>query len=327
MVKSPIRWAGGKYRLRKKIIDMLPTQDSYSCYVEVFGGAGWILFGKDPSPVEIYNDIDGELVNFFKVLKSNPNALVKKIIEFPYVSREMYNSLLADISIKRGKVDRAFRFYYLLMAGWGGEWENPRFQTSIKDFGKGNRLFGALRNIRQKIYPASERLSSVIIEKLDWRDCIKRYDNLGTVMFIDPPYPGNTVNYLYNMLNIEEHQELANILKNVKCKWLLTCYNKPEIQKLYDGFNIYPVKFASGMDGSNGRKNDEIIVTNYEIAKKASPKNSWKDREAQTLLKEINAEINSQVVQDLIDLRKSGYIQDVPSFVTEAVKNALKKIK
>ncbi len=66
-VRSPIKWAGGKSRVRDTIIAMLPKHD---CYVEVFGGAGWVLFGKEPSRVEVFNDIDGDIVNFFEVVKN-----------------------------------------------------------------------------------------------------------------------------------------------------------------------------------------------------------------------------------------------------------------
>jgi DNA adenine methylase len=74
MLNAPICWMGGKHRLRKEIIKRLPQ---HTCYVEVFGGAGWVLFGKDPSPVEVYNDIDGELVNFFRVVKTCHRAFIQ----------------------------------------------------------------------------------------------------------------------------------------------------------------------------------------------------------------------------------------------------------
>lgn len=264
-LKSPIRWVGGKYRLRKKITNMLPDQDSYTCYVEVFGGAGWVLFEKEPSPVEIFNDIDNELINFFIVLKDRRSELIHKIQEFPIVSRSFFDQLNRQDPIALNNIDRAYRFYYLLMAGWGGEWENPRFQTSIADFGKGNRMFGALRNLRSRLTQASERISEVIIENLDWRECIERYDDNRTVMFLDPPYPGNSCNYFHNMLNAEEHRDLANRLFKANCHWILTSYDRDDIRSLYSDYNISPVSFASGMDGENGRKNNEIIITNYEI--------------------------------------------------------------
>jgi hypothetical protein len=150
------------------------------------------------------------------------------------------------------------------MASWGGEFDKPRFQTSIIDRGKGNRLFGALKTLRQRLYPVHERLSEVIIENLDWRKCIDRYDDPRTVMYLDPPYPQNNCNYSFNMISFAEHQELVDRLLRINSKWILTSYDKIKIRKLFSQFHIFPIKFSSGMDGKNGRRNQEIIVTNYD---------------------------------------------------------------
>src|SRR5690606_21344167 len=119
-------------------------------------------------------------------------------------------------------IERAHRFFYLIMAGWGGEFDYPRFQTSISDGGHGNRLIGALKYLRSRIEPVHARLRTVIIENMDWEECINRYDSVKTVMYVDPPYPGNGVNYKHNMRSWEDHQRLAERLERAKCKWLLS---------------------------------------------------------------------------------------------------------
>jgi DNA adenine methylase len=81
MVRSPIKWVGGKSKLRKQIIEYLPPQGMYTCYVEVFGGAGWVLFGKEPSPVEVLNDIDEELIHFYRILRNRTDDLVNQLLE------------------------------------------------------------------------------------------------------------------------------------------------------------------------------------------------------------------------------------------------------
>src|SRR5438552_4674528 len=79
MLNSPFKWVGGKSRLRKAIIDLLPP---HTCYVEPFAGAAWVLFGKPPSDVEVLNDIDQELVNFFRVVKYRyEHALLAKRLD------------------------------------------------------------------------------------------------------------------------------------------------------------------------------------------------------------------------------------------------------
>jgi DNA adenine methylase len=119
--------------------------------------------------------LDGELVNFFQVVKSQPKALIKSF-EWELVSRSRFNKLVkADIT-KMNALQRAHRFYYIVMASWGGEFGNPRFQTSIMDKGHGNRLVSGIKYVEERIMPVYHRLQNVIIEKMDWRDCITRYD-------------------------------------------------------------------------------------------------------------------------------------------------------
>jgi DNA adenine methylase len=264
MVSSPIKWAGGKSRLRKKIIPLIPA---HTCYVEPFGGGAWVLLGKKPSMVEVYNDIDGELVNFFRIVKQNPQGLIDAF-EWEIVSREQFDTL-ADADLRAmTDIERAHRLFYILMAGWGGELNYPRLQTSIKDGGHGNRLIGALKTLEKRIRPVHERLRTVIVENLDWSALIDRYDSATTVFYIDPPYPGNGVNYKHNLRNWEDHQRLAERLSRTEGKWIISSYDKPEVRELYGAHHhIIPVESSSGMataDGGEGRvANKEILVCNF----------------------------------------------------------------
>ena len=263
MLNSPFKWVGGKSRLRKPIIDLLPE---HTCYVEPFAGAAWVLFGKPPSEVEILNDLDQELVTFFRVVKGKPEELIASF-EWELVSRAEFERLANLDSSQLTDVQRAHRFYYLIMAGWGGELNYPRFQTSITDGGHGNRLIGALKTLRERLQPIHERLRTVIIENLDWRNCIDRYDRPGTVMYIDPPYPGNGCNYAHNMRDWDQHQELADRLKATECKWILSSYDIPGIRKMFSEYYIISVQSASGMrvkkNDTSRVLNKEVLITNY----------------------------------------------------------------
>lgn len=264
MLNSPFKWVGGKSRLRKPIIDLLPE---HTCYVEPFAGAAWVLFGKPPSQVEILNDIDQELITFFQVVKSNPEKLINSF-DLELVSRAEFERL-ADLNPNElSDIERAHRFYYLIMAGWGGELNYPRFATSITDGGHGNRLIGALKNLRERITPIYERLRTVIIENLDWRECIERYDRANVVMYIDPPYPENGCNYAHNMRSWGEHYDLAERLKKTKCKWILSSYDIPQIHDLFNGFYMVSVRSTSGMrikkDDHSRVLNREVLIANYK---------------------------------------------------------------
>jgi len=265
MINSPFKWVGGKSRLRKQIIELIPP---HTCYVELFSGAAWVLFGKQPSDVEVLNDIDGELMNFFRVVKYKPEEFIQSF-DLELVSREEFRRLANLEPQTLSDIERAHRFYYVIMASWGGELKYPRFQTSISDGGHGNRLIGALKRLRERIEPVHKRLSTVIIENLDWETCLARYDREKTVMYIDPPYPMNKVNYFHNMQSWEDHQRLAQRLRDSRCKWILSSYDTPEIRSLYNAkkFYILPVQAFSGMEKKkNGGKrvlNREVLITNF----------------------------------------------------------------
>ena len=268
MLNSPFKWVGGKSRIRKAIIPMLPP---HTCYVEPFAGAAWVLFGKPPSDVEVLNDIDQELINFFRVVREQPQDLIDSF-EWELVSRSEFERLASLDASELSEVQRAHRFYYLIMAGWGGEARYPRFQTSVSDGGHGNRLVGALKTLERRLLPIHQRLRTVIIEGLDWHECIERYDRPSTLMYIDPPYPGNGANYKHNMRSEGAHRELADRLQFARCQWVLSSYDIPEVYQMFGEYIITPVMSSSGMktgvdEERTGRKrtlNREVLITNFQ---------------------------------------------------------------
>ncbi|MTI71393.1 MAG: DNA adenine methylase [Firmicutes bacterium] len=110
MLKSPLSWMGGKYRLRKRIIGLIPE---HKCFTEVFGGAAWTLFGKEKSKVEVYNDINKDLVNFFRVLKYHPEEF-KEWISKDIVSREIFKEYKQVPGEYLTDIQRAVRFFYII---------------------------------------------------------------------------------------------------------------------------------------------------------------------------------------------------------------------
>lgn len=264
-INSPFKWVGGKSRLRKHIIPLIPA---HTCYVELFSGAAWVLFGKPPSDVEVLNDIDQDLITFFRVVKEKPGELISSF-EWDLVSRAEFNRLAGLPSDQLTDVQRAHRFYYLIMAGWGGELNYPRFQTSVKDGGHGNRLFGALAHLKQRIEPVYERLQTVIIENLDWRECFKRYDSPTTFFYVDPPYPQNGANYANNMRSWEDHNHLSRNLSKAQGKWILSSYNNADVRGLYEDYSILPIQSYSGMkvkkNGTERKVNSEVLIANFDI--------------------------------------------------------------
>lgn len=267
-VNSPFKWVGGKSRLRKYIVPLIP---SHSCYVDLFAGASWVLFGKSPSDVEILNDKDEDLITFFRVVKHKPEELIASF-EWELVSRAEFERLASLDPKELTDIQRAHRFYYLIMAGWGGELAYPRFQTSISDGGHGNRLFGAIKTLRSRIEPVYQRLRTVIIENLDWQDCVKQYDSPKTFFYVDPPYPKNGCNYAHNMRDWESHHKLYDRLKASKARWIISSYDIPEMHEIFKGseYTILPVRSFSGMkaekNGTARVENREVLILNFRPA-------------------------------------------------------------
>jgi len=276
-MNSPFKWVGGKSRLRKYVVPLLPP---HTCYIEPFAGAAWVLFGKVPSAVEVLNDIDKDLITFFRVVREQPEELIASF-EWELCSRAEFERLAKLDASKLDDVQRAHRFYYLIMAGWGGELNYPRFQTSITDGGHGNRMIGAMKFLRDRILPVHERLKTVIIECLPWEECIERYDRPNSVMYIDPPYPGNKCNYAHNMRDWEDHYRLAKRLSTTACRWILSSYDMPEMRNLFKDNLIVPIEAFSGMNSEkNGNTrvlNKEILILNYE------PEGTLSLRDSQTV--------------------------------------------
>lgn len=275
MLNSPFKWVGGKSRLRKFIVPLIPP---HTCYVEPFAGAAWVLFGKPKSDVEIINDIDEELITFFRVVREKPEELIASF-EWELVSRAEFNRLANLDPHSLTDVQRAHRFYYLIMAGWGGEARYPRFQTSIRDGGHGNRLVGALKSLRERITPIHHRLQTVLIENMDWQDCVERYDSPATVMYLDPPYLGNGANYKFNMRGRDDHLAIAGQLAKAKGLWILSSYDTPEIRDLFGGYEVTPIRSSSGMRTSESERqagrhrtiNQEILITNFTSPMSEAP--------------------------------------------------------
>lgn len=287
-INSPFKWVGGKSRLRKYIVPLIPE---HSCFVDLFSGAAWVLFGKAPSPVEVLNDLDNDLITFFRVVKEQPEEFIASF-EWELVARSEFERLASLDPSQLTDVQRAHRFYYLIMAGWGGELAYPRFQTSITDGGHGNRLFGAIKTLRSRIEPVHKRLSTVIIENLPWQDCFKRYDSKNTVFYVDPPYPGNGCNYAHNMRDWSSHHVLYDTLLRSKAQWIISSYDIPAVRELFPEptCHIIPIRSFSGMNvdksATERTENREILILNFQPPKLHPAAKPSVDQEQFTLISE-----------------------------------------
>lgn len=254
MLKPPISRMGGKSKLRKTIIEMIPE---HTCYVELFFGAGWVYFGKEKSKVEVVNDIDKELINLFKMLKHHSEE-INRLLSYEVCSRDMFYDYKNCSINSLTEIQRAIRFIYVLSQSFASKGDAFGYGTTTRP---SPQIFNT-----SDLMLIKERLRNTYIENLNFEEIIKRYDRPHTFFFADPPYY-ETCGYK-NKFTEKDHIALRDLLKNIKGKFLLTINEHDQVREWYKDFNIIKteVPYSVCRESSGRRKFSELIITNYDIS-------------------------------------------------------------
>ncbi|HXE63179.1 MAG TPA: DNA adenine methylase [Bryobacteraceae bacterium] len=254
MLDSPIKWVGGKSKLRSEIIALLPADAE--CYCEVFAGAAWVLFGKPSHPVEVINDANGDLVNLWRVLKWRPAELLERVHQHLY-SREMFMELRQQKPDGSDEMERAVWLYLLIQMSFGAD--VSRSQSASFGFRNKSRGDLFLNKSLEQFQPAFERLRGVFVEHSDFEKLISRYDQSNTIFFCDPPYL-DTCGYA-EAFGFQDHQRLAETLHGIQGRFLLTVNDHPAILDLYSDMRLIEMDEARAKArASEGRKAAPILV-------------------------------------------------------------------
>lgn len=252
MMNSFIAWIGGKKLLRKYIIEQFPDNQNLDRYIEVFGGAGWVLFGKEPGKhLEVFNDIDSNLINLYRCIKYHCGELQKEL-DWLVVSREQFFDYKEKYNL-HGLTDiqRAARYFYVIKSSFGSD--RKTFGTNKKN----------LANTIDYLPEVSDRLKNVVIENLDYQRLIKVYDRPKALFYLDPPYLG-TEKYYDSGFNLEDHKKLCSILKEIKGKFILSYNDNDFIREIYKDFYIEAVARNNNMASKcNPNSYEEIIIRNF----------------------------------------------------------------
>lgn len=252
-MESCIGWIGGKRLLRKAILERFPS-DEVGRYIEVFGGAGWVLFGKEkiPGQLEVYNDLNGNLVNLFRCVKYHCGE-VQKELEWLLTSREQFFDCLAQLDV-RGLTDiqRAARFFYSVKISFGCD--QRTYATSAK----------SIDNAAEYLEKVKLRLKGVNIEHRDFEPLIKTYDRKNALFYLDPPYVG-TEGYYDCSFGADDHQRLRTILEGIKGRFILSYNDCPMVRELYAGYRIEDISRAATLAGNGNNKEQfaEVIIRNF----------------------------------------------------------------
>lgn len=256
MIKSPLAgWIGGKFYLSKKIVALIPE---HQCYVEPFVGAAWVYFRKEKSQVEVLNDINLEIVTLYRVLQHNLDEFIR-YFRWVLVSRDEFKRLLAVNPSTLTDIQRAARFYYLQKSAFSGRIDNPAFGYATTSRPRLN-----LTRIEEDLSQAHLRIYDAFIENLNYLDLIKRYDRDHSFFYIDPPYWGCENDYGKNIFSKDDFTALAELLKTVKGKFLLSLNDVPEIRALFSDFIIESVSVVYSCS-KNRTQAKEVLIRNYKI--------------------------------------------------------------
>lgn len=259
-------WYGGKFSHLNWLLPLLPKCHHYC---EPFAGSAAVLLNRSTSPVETYNDLDGEVVNFFRVCRDRGEELTRAIVLTPFSREEFALACTLDPSVS--PLERARRFYVrarqvrtgLAQTATLGRWGNCKNTSRAGMSGIISRFLGGVEMLPE----IAERLLRVQIENRPARDVIRLYDSPQTLFYCDPPYihetRGDAKAYKYEMTDAE-HAELAALLNKVKGKVAISNYDCRLMNDLYSAPKWR--KFSSGPRTNHATKGQriEVLWTNYE---------------------------------------------------------------
>ncbi|SDI54291.1 DNA adenine methylase [Propionivibrio dicarboxylicus] len=251
-----IPWIGGKRRLADRLFPLFPQHE---CYVEVFcGGAALYFLRQVPAPVEVINDVNGELINLYRVVQNRLEEFVRQF-KWALSSRQVFKWLQETKPETLTDIQRAARFFYLQHHAFAGKVAGQTFGTATT-----SPSVNLLR-IEENLSAAHLRLAGgTTVENLPWDECVKRYDREHTFFYMDPPYwqtEGYGVPFDWG-----QYEALASAMKSIKGKAMLSINDHPEIRSCFDGLVFHETGIKYSVSNTHGapKESGELVVTNYD---------------------------------------------------------------
>ncbi len=235
-------WYGGKFNHLDWLLPLLPAAHHYC---EPFAGSAAVLLNRGPSPVETYNDVDGEVVNFFRALRDNGPEVERAIALTPFSREEFHRAITGSLN-GASEIERARRFYVrarqtrtgLAQTATLGRWANCKETSRAGMSGVVSRWLGGVDGLSG----IADRLIRVQIENRPALDIIRLYDSKNTLFYCDPPYlhetRGDSKAYGFEMSQ-DEHVDLSIELRRCKGKIAISGYRNALMDKLYKGWPRY----------------------------------------------------------------------------------------
>ncbi|OAM89357.1 DNA adenine methylase [Termitidicoccus mucosus] len=246
--KPVIGWAGGKTRLLKYLLPLIPT---HTAYCEVFGGGLALFCAKQPSPVEIINDINGDLVSFYRCCKYHLDPVLDEL-DLVLNSRQDFEDYCQQPGLT--EIQRAARWFIRNRLSFGGQGTSFAISRKQPLTSRAQRLV-AIRTL-------SHRLDRTTIEHRNWVKIFELYDAPETFFFVDPPYL-DSGGENYDGWSVADLTAFCERLGGLKGKWLFTFQDCEEVRSLMPGFRIKSIDRAKGIANKGGpaKRYKEVIIT------------------------------------------------------------------
>ena len=258
---GPIPYIGGKNRLAAQIIALFPD---HTTYVEAFAGGAQVFFHKQPSKVEVLNDLDNEVVNFYRCCQSHYGELVR-YLKFTIASRRWFDILNATDPGTLTDIQRAARFLYLQKNCFGGLVVKQHFHYGVTQPSNFNP-----ERIPEAIEEAHHRLARVQIESLPYEQVLEKYDRPTTLFYLDPPYWDRKL-YKFNFKE-DDFRSMVERLKKLTGKFILSLDDHPKVREVFKPFRMQRTELHYTAQRQTGTRFAELLITNFEANNKSIAK-------------------------------------------------------
>ncbi|WP_320998785.1 DNA adenine methylase [Hungatella effluvii] len=279
---------GGKKALRNTVYELSPA--SFERYIEVFGGGGWVLFGRlpDPKVMEVYNDFNSNLTNLYACVKNHPMEFLRQLGFLPLNGRDEFlvlrrflegqefnrTFLAQELELARHNLPlmefEELRSLLLERAAPGDVQRAAAFYKVIRySYGSGCTSFGCqpfdVRKTFYLIWQAADRLANTVIENKDFEALIRQYDRENAFLYCDPPYFMTEDHYEVEFPR-QDHVRLRETLAGCQGKWMVSYNDCDYIRGLYEGCHITAVSRINNLAQryDRGCEFPEVIITNYD---------------------------------------------------------------
>jgi DNA adenine methylase len=249
---GPLSYIGGKRAIANQIIATFPK---HTIYVEVFAGGAQVLFHKEPSKVEVINDLDGEMVNFFRICQAHFEELVR-YLQFMVVSRAWHVLLKATDPATLTDVQRAARHLYLLKNSYASLVLRLNYKCHVVQPPGFNP-----ERMPQLIEETHKRLARVQIECLPYEKLLEKFDRPQTLFYLDPPYYARKL-YRFNLTH-DDFVKMAGLLGDLRGRFVLSLNDTPEVREIFREFKVEEIELPYTAQRVAGKRFREVLITNF----------------------------------------------------------------